>query len=188
MCSTSSSLHYKWGSSCVSRTSLQNLFRQCWVSYTWPNKCICLIRLSITLWTCAIRSSPNITGLPYTVLFIFSSYYPTENSLEVSDPVTTELVTLYQSIDLDMWHWGDFVHFYQSPQMTKGLPICCIRTPKRIGTNSDTRSFSNFFALQHPNCAFPDRGSVLNIDQFAVLYNILSVVCVVSIHPIYGFG
>ena len=60
--------------------------------------------------------------------------------------------------------------------MTEGLHACCIRAPKRIGTNCDTRSFSNFDTLQHTNRAFPDRGSSLNNDQFAVLHNILSVV------------
>ena len=30
-------------------------------------------------------------------------------------------------------------------------------------------------ALQHPNRAFPERGSYLNNDQFAVLHNLLSV-------------
>ena len=60
--------------------------------------------------------------------------------------------------------------------MDKGLYTCCIRTPERVGRNCDTRSFSNFDALQHPNRAFPDRGFFLNNDQFAVLYNILSVV------------
>ena len=37
----------------------------------------------------------------------YSSYYSTENSREVSDMVTTELVPLYQSIDLDLQCWGD---------------------------------------------------------------------------------
>ena len=69
-----------------------------------------------------------------------------------------------------------FRNFYQRPQMAKGLQTCCIRTPKRIETNCDTRSFSNFDSLQHPNLAFPDRDSYLNSDQFAVLHNILSVV------------
>ena len=55
---------------------------------------------------------------------------------------------------------------------------CCIRIPKRIGTNSDTRSFSNFDALQHPNRVFTDRGSFLNNDQCDVMHYILCVVCV----------
>ena len=51
------------------------------------------------------------------------------------------------------------------------------------GTNCDTRSFSNFDALQHPNRAFPDRGSFLNNDQFSVLRNIQSVVDFLG-HPV----
>ena len=56
--------------------------------------------------------------------------------------------------------------------MAKGLHTCYIRKPKRIKTNCDTRSFSNFDALQHQNRAFPDMGSFLTNDQFAVLHNI----------------
>ena len=48
--------------------------------------------------------------------------------------------------------------------------------PKTSNIHTDTRLFSNFNALQHPNRAFPERGSSLNNDQFAVLQNILSVV------------
>ena len=102
-----------------------------------------------------------------------------------------ELVPLCQSFDLDMYRWGDFAHFDQSPQTAKELHTCCIRSPKRIGTNCGTRSFANFYGLQHQNPAFPDRGSLLNIDLFAVLYNILSVVgvfgtpCICSITACY---
>ena len=60
--------------------------------------------------------------------------------------------------------------------MAKGWHTCCIRIPKRIGTNCDTRSFSNFDALQHLNRSFLDRGFLLKTDRFAVLNNILSVV------------
>ena len=127
----------------------------------------------IAPWTRAIRSSSDVTGVPCTILFIL----PHRNSRELSNLVTTELVPLHQSIDLGMQRWGESAHFYQSPQMAKGLHTCCIRTPKRIATNCDTRSFSNFDAMQHPNRAFPDMGSSLNNDQFAVLHNILSVVC-----------
>ena len=67
-------------------------------------------------------------------------------------------------------------HISIKVHMVKGLHTCSIRTSKRIGTKCDTRSFSNFDALQHPNSAFPDRCSFLNNDQFAVLHNILSVV------------
>ena len=45
----------------------------------------------------------------------------------------------------------------------------------------------HFDALQRPNRAFPDRGSVLKNNQFAVLQNILSVVGVLLGHPIWGF-
>ena len=70
MCSTLSSLYYKRGSNCVPPTSLQSLYWQCWASRTWSNKCGCLVRLSIASWTHAIRSSSDITGVPYTILFI----------------------------------------------------------------------------------------------------------------------
>ena len=59
--------------------------------------------------------------------------------------------------------------------MAKGLHTCYIKIPKQIGTNGDTRLFSNFDTLQHPNRVFPERGSSLNNDQFVVLYNKLSV-------------
>ena len=48
----------------------------------------------IAPWTRAIRSSSDVTGVPYTILFI-----PIENSREVSDLVTTKLYLLYQLID-----------------------------------------------------------------------------------------
>ena len=97
--------------------------------------------------------------------------------------LSTELALLYHSIDLE--RWGDSAHFYQGPQMAKGLHTCCIRTPKWIGTNCDTRSFSNFDPLQHPIRTFPDRGSFLNNDQFAVLHSILGVVGVVLGHSVW---
>ena len=159
MCSTSSNLHYKRGSNCVPPPSLQNLHRRCRASRAWAGKCCCLVRLSVAPWTRTIRSSSDVTGVPYT----------TQKSLEVSDLVTmlaTELVPLYQYIYLESW--GDSAHFYQSLQMAKGLYTCCIRTPTRIGTNSSTRSFSNLDALLHPNRAFLDIGSFLNSDQCAV--------------------
>ena len=36
----------------------------------------------------------------------------------------------------------------------------------------DTRSFSNVDILQHPNRAFPDRGSFLSNGQFVVLHTL----------------
>ena len=39
------------------------------LTHTWPNKCCYLVRLSIAPWTRAIRSSPDITGVPYAILF-----------------------------------------------------------------------------------------------------------------------
>ena len=141
MCSTSSSLHYKRGSNSVPPPSLQSLLhRRCWASHTWPNKCSCLVRLSIAPWTRAIRSSSDVTGASYTILF----NYHIVNSREVSDLVIKELVPLYIFIALDYVIWGVSGHFYQNPQMAKGLHTCCIRLPKRFGTNCDTRSFSNF--------------------------------------------
>ena len=85
-----------------------------------------------------------------------------------------------------MLRW--FCTFYQSPQMDKWLHTCCIGTSKRIWTNCDTRSFSNFDAQQHPNRAFPNRGSIFNNDQFSVLHNILSIVGVLGTPCIYIQG
>ena len=42
----------------------------------------------------------------------------------------------------------------------------------------------NFKTLQHPNRAFPDNGSLLNSDQFAVLHNIVSVVVGILGHTV----
>ena len=64
----------------------------------------------------------------------------------------------------------------------KGCIPAVLGHQKRIGTNCDTRSFSNSDVLQHPNSAFPDRCFFLNNDQFAVLHNILNVVSVFGIH------
>ena len=48
----------KWGSNRVPPTSLQRLLhRQCWASHSLPNKCSCLVKLLISPWTRAIRSS-----------------------------------------------------------------------------------------------------------------------------------
>ena len=68
--------------------------------------------------------------------------------------------------------------------MAEGLHTCCIRKPKRIGTNFLIRSFSNFDAVQHPNRAFSDKDSFLNSDQSAVLHNIPSVVGFYLGHPL----
>ena len=42
----------------------------------------------------------------------------------------------------------------------------------------------HFYGLLRPPRAFPDMGSFLNNDQFAVLHNILSVVGVFYEHPV----
>ena len=64
----------KWGSNCAPPTSLQSLLhRRCWASHTWPNKCSCLVRFSIAPWTRTIRSSSDVAGVPYTMLFIGST-------------------------------------------------------------------------------------------------------------------
>ena len=68
---TCSELQVVYITNSVPPTSLQSLLhRRSWVSHTWPNKFSCLVRLSIALWTRAMRSSSDVTGIPYTILFI----------------------------------------------------------------------------------------------------------------------
>ena len=56
-------MHYKRGSNYVPPTSMQSLHRRFYASYTWPNKCSCLARLSIAPWTRAIRSSSDVSPI-----------------------------------------------------------------------------------------------------------------------------
>ena len=117
-------------------TTLQSLLqRQCWASHTWPISAVVFQSLRGL-----VQEGPPLMLQEYRTAYY--SYCPTENSHEVSDLVimlSTELVPTYQAIDLCMQLLGDSAHFSHSPQMAKRLHTCSINTPKRTGTNRDTR-------------------------------------------------
>ena len=153
MCNASSSLHYKRGSNCVPPTSLQIVHRRCWASHTWPHTCGCLVKSFY-------RSVDSCNKV------LFCRYSSTIHHI---------LHTISQKIieSCQIW-WPRNWSLSTNPLIWisnfEVIPYVSTKVCRWL-----KGSFSNFDALHHPNREFPDRGSSLNNDQFAVLHKILRV-------------
>ena len=178
MCSTSSSLRYKRGSNCVPPTSLQSLLhRWCWVSSTWPNQNGCLVRISIAPCSRTIRSSSDVTGVPYTILFILA-HRKWSRGVRSGDHAGHGTDHPLTSINPSIWICNVEMIPHISIKVHIWLKDCI---PSVLGQQNESEQIATPVRSQtltiYSTQTVRLRGSFLNSDQLAGLHNILSIVC-----------
>ena len=112
-----------------------------------PITVVVFVRLSIAPWTRAIRSSSDVTGVTYTVLFILPHR---KQSRGVRSGDHADHGTITPSTNLSIWICNVQVIPHISIEVRRWLKGCipAVLGHQKESEQFDTRSFSNFNARQ----------------------------------------